>query len=1714
MRLTLADVLSLAGESDELLDALADAMAPRPPSPKDVVEYFQVPTGSVFNVEPTDAIAYFKAKGLKPTFSYADMLDEAHDSAFTVAKMMDVDMLAQVQASLSDAMANGIPFSQWRDEIIPVMQAGGWWGKKNVVDPVTGQTVLARLGTPGRLKTIFRTNLAASYAAGAWKEIDANKDVAPWLMYDAIDDYRTRPEHASWDRTVLKVGDSWWADHYPPNGYNCRCQVIQLSDDEVAALGLQTDPPGGPQNGTYDWKNPRTGFMEALPWGIDPGFSHHSGKHYLKSVKKTLKEKIDVLPANMQAAASEGVAVTEAAANVSKELAAAELKLAVTKAQKELAKAAGVAHLKHAVEKAHAQAAAVAQAAAEAKASIKAAQDAAKQAEAKEKLDAIVKAGGASTYEKAALKKLLADNEWSALPPSERLAAFENLAASLKAKQLVDTKLAKYKAAVVAGKTPPPNVAKVLDELTPEAKAAFLAKIDAEVAAAKAAEQAAQLAAEAKEFDDLAAASLNDPELGFSQNQKDIWPGVIASLKQLPADKQLLALKQVVVAFKEQNAKNLVDAATVLVKEIDDTVVADLPGGWKNPLAIDLSAISKAYGDQLSGQFPNLSNEVKASKLAVWKKTWADLKAEIEVAHEAEAFKKQTFVELETLAKEAHALGTAEGTTLSNKVLSDMLAGKLDGLPLEALQGYKVTVAEGLSKLSALKANAPDASLANWDSHLNYLKNDADAIGAFEIKAQIQAKIDSGEWASWNLTNKKLYTKIIAEDLDLFKTAVVKTPTASKQWLNVEAAANDVFEDALAAYQTSLADEINAFISAPAWKQGDFTLKAKKIQIAAWKDKLAQLKAPPTQAPPASVAANAGAAQSGVDSLLVTKAPNPATLSQIGPQKGSNPGGLFQDTKTGEKFYVKWFDSPERARNELLTGKLYELLGADTPELAVFDWPDGRVALSSRWKDGLKGKLPPSTISNAEGAYEFFAADAWLANWDVVGAEFDNLVLSGTKAFRVDVGGGLRFRAQGSPKGAAFGDEVNEIDTLRGGNRNAQAVAVFRDIPDDAVLASVRRVLKPSDDQIRQLVEAFGPEGKAERDALLKTLLARREYLRKRFPKAAPPQTTLTVSTTKVRAGKIAIAEEDVTVIAQARMNGTTIKTDGLDVEDHHVLVAHLTGPQGPMTRTSLKLTDAARARIYKQLAGSVKLSPGTKAPVADAIQFDFAKVKKDFRDWVIGVNSRTGKGSPLEAKDIQRAHDVRASVADMVARLEAETQGKITAAAEIERVQIVANLKRWDAEAEAFLSSPSAQVGSVLGTPLGKQDFDLVPASFDFKKIPPAVNAPKATGWTWTAHGEAPLDSMTYAKGHFKIVGRAPNNSSSDWDGPVWEGIGPNGERILLAADPKTQRAVQGTVWIDTPGATAASAQSAFDALQDVFKIDAAAPTAEQVGEQYLNAFARLRLFADGKATDYANFVALDSVKDPAERVAKKLAFLNQATGIQIEKSDGWRDRYGIDPAFGAGRQYQVRPDTDGPEWAALERDHLVYINPKGLDVDAGSGVGDKLLKYFEAGGKMLAQTERLRRGIFGGASTSSDRSSGGGSYVFTRIFGFKNSNRTSWGTGFYLKPKVLRRLDAITYQGDTYGNTTDRYLQTARKRTAKELAAASAHSTSNETIFKESISLFDAIEFVVVEDSELADVLKEARAAGYPTWPDGRRLEEVIIGRKAWVARRNAGK
>lgn len=254
-----------------------------------------------FNLPPEEALEYFRAKGLKKQFAWQDAIQREHTAAFMVAKMMDLDLLADVRAAVDDALAKGTTLRDFERKLRPMMVDKGWWGKKEMTDPITGELREVKLGSPRRLRTIFDVNLSSAYAAGHWQKIKANEASAPYLLYNAVDDGRTRPLHRSWDEKVLRVDDPFWRTHYPPNGWRCRCSVIQLNDDDLKGMG-KTGPDSSPEFTTYNWVNPRTGEIVPTPNGIDPGWAYNVGESYLSQLGKQFAEKVGSAPADLAVA--------------------------------------------------------------------------------------------------------------------------------------------------------------------------------------------------------------------------------------------------------------------------------------------------------------------------------------------------------------------------------------------------------------------------------------------------------------------------------------------------------------------------------------------------------------------------------------------------------------------------------------------------------------------------------------------------------------------------------------------------------------------------------------------------------------------------------------------------------------------------------------------------------------------------------------------------------------------------------------------------------------------------------------------------------------------------------------------------------------------------------------------------------------------------------------------------------------------------------------------------------------------------------------------------------------------------------------------------------------------------------------------------------------------------------------------------------------------
>lgn len=94
-----------------------------------------------------------------------------------------------------------------------------------------------------RIETQMATQ--AAQAAESWQEFERRKYLYPTLRYETAGDERVRQSHRALDGVVRPVDDPFWDTYYPPNGWGCRCKVIQTDEATTEGGGVDFDPPKG-----------------------------------------------------------------------------------------------------------------------------------------------------------------------------------------------------------------------------------------------------------------------------------------------------------------------------------------------------------------------------------------------------------------------------------------------------------------------------------------------------------------------------------------------------------------------------------------------------------------------------------------------------------------------------------------------------------------------------------------------------------------------------------------------------------------------------------------------------------------------------------------------------------------------------------------------------------------------------------------------------------------------------------------------------------------------------------------------------------------------------------------------------------------------------------------------------------------------------------------------------------------------------------------------------------------------------------------------------------------------------------------------------------------------------------------------------------------------------------------------------------------------------
>jgi hypothetical protein len=264
------------------------------------------------------------------------------------------------------------------------------------------------------------------------------------------------------------------------------------------------------------------------------------------------------------------------------------------------------------------------------------------------------------------------------------------------------------------------------------------------------------------------------------------------------------------------------------------------------------------------------------------------------------------------------------------------------------------------------------------------------------------------------------------------------------------------------------------------------------------------------------------------------------------------------------------------------------------------------------------------------------------------------------------------------------------------------------------------------------------------------------------------------------------------------------------------------------------------------------------------------------------------------------------------------------------------------------------------------------------------------------------------------------------------------------------------GMVEISWKGTVAEKANSIFSVLEEL-TVPAVRPSYLEQEMLYIRQIAYREL----ESQKFTTLMSQAPKKLTTEGVGEFRKKISKAINEYVEDMGDLPDYnpVGAYQAFETGTKHWSIPEglvsdsVGGKGWDWFETRYRLHHHLCSSNTDE---VIDAILN---SGGNLISTVDKLRRGVpWGGMSPGADYESGGAGYVFTRL---KGVGEASSSRGLVFKPSLVLRTDAISYDGDRYGNVTKSYVNT-RARGLQGLITASA-SGSNETIFKGSVSLLD---------------------------------------------------
>jgi len=208
-----------------------------------------------------EAAEFWKTKKILPPKDFYNLAEVSRGRAFTVSDLATRDCIDTVYSSIQKAISEGTSYGEWKRSLKTVWDKAGWVSEEG------------KLLNHRRVNTIFRTNIQTAYQAGRFDQMKRTAANRPYWQYEAVGDKRTRPTHWALHGKIFPSDHEFWDTFYPPNGFNCRCTVITLSERQAKGKTIEKYNPYGTLIEPID---PRTGGkMPARLLMPDRGFEGH-----------------------------------------------------------------------------------------------------------------------------------------------------------------------------------------------------------------------------------------------------------------------------------------------------------------------------------------------------------------------------------------------------------------------------------------------------------------------------------------------------------------------------------------------------------------------------------------------------------------------------------------------------------------------------------------------------------------------------------------------------------------------------------------------------------------------------------------------------------------------------------------------------------------------------------------------------------------------------------------------------------------------------------------------------------------------------------------------------------------------------------------------------------------------------------------------------------------------------------------------------------------------------------------------------------------------------------------------------------------------------------------------------------------------------------------------------------------------------------------------